>query len=98
MEKKITLIGESKEITKCMKKVEEVIMEFDISCKRDEERMTKNKDGKYGENVNYNCYIENILCWNCGRVNMCEIPRGTTIEDYNEKNKCNNCGCNRRLK
>jgi len=47
-------------------------------------------------NVDY--YYESIKCWNCGKIDDCEISKGTTIEDYNDRNKCSNCGCHRRLK
>lgn len=43
-------------------------------------------------------YKVQIKCWNCGEINFLEIPEGTTIDDFLDKNNCYNCGCHTRLK
>ncbi len=45
-----------------------------------------------------NEYVEEIKCWNCLHQEIINIPKGTTIEEYNDKFPCKRCGCNRRLK
>lgn len=43
-------------------------------------------------------YLEDLICWNCGKRDSVEIPKGKTIEDYCDETKCSKCGCNRRLR
>jgi len=45
-----------------------------------------------------NVYFERLTCWNCGKQENVEIPKGINIDDFCNKNKCSNCGCHRRLK
>ena len=43
-------------------------------------------------------YLEDLMWWNCGKRDYVKIPKGTTIEDFCNKDMCSKCGCNRRLK
>ena len=45
-----------------------------------------------------NFYAEDLICWTCHNTDSVEIPKGTTIEEYNDKCECRRCGCDRRLK
>lgn len=42
-------------------------------------------------------YIKELECRNCGHVGSFGIPKGTTISDYTDAEKCPKCGC-RELK
>lgn len=46
---------------------------------------------------NLDFYYVRKMCWNCGEHFDLEIHKGTTIDDYIERNKCPNCGCDMRL-
>lgn len=43
-------------------------------------------------------YVEYLNCWNCGEKERVEIPKGTTIDEFCDKNMCSNCGCHRKGK
>ena len=42
-------------------------------------------------------YIFNYYCHNCNEIISLQIVKGTTLRDFEEKNrkimKCKNCGC-----
>lgn len=43
-------------------------------------------------------YYVQKTCWNCGHYVNLKISLGTTIDNFLDKNMCNNCGCHIRLK
>ena len=48
--------------------------------------------------LNEDKYAHVVKCWNCGKDQAVDIPKGETVEEYADRTKCEWCGCNRRLK
>lgn len=43
-------------------------------------------------------YETDVTCWNCGITFHWKIPKGTTIDDYEDYHPCDNCGCHVKLR
>ena len=41
-------------------------------------------------------YEKRIICLNCGKVKVINIPKGMTVMDFMKAEICENCGCSLR--